>query len=111
MGLRVVARLFDQSEALVIGSCLDAAGVPHWIYGAPQCRVDPFSEIAYDGYKIVVCDEDLEAACSVIDEARANAGLEGEALVVRPRALLSLFLFFVFPGVVAPLKRRQWRGG
>ena len=110
MGLQVIARLYDQSEALVMSGCLDAAGVPHWLFGAPQCRVDPFSEIAYDGYKIVVCDQDFDAALSVIAEATRNPLIEGERLSTRHLTIVSLCLFFVFPGLVAPLKVRRWHG-
>jgi|CXWL01.1.fsa_nt_gi hypothetical protein len=108
MGLRIVARLYDQSEALVMSSALEAAGVPHWLYGAPQCRVDPYSEIAYDGYKIVVCEEELDSAIAVISEALSAPVHEGGRLSTRHLTLASLLLFFLFFGVVMPLKIRRW---
>ncbi|MCX7359594.1 MAG: hypothetical protein NT015_15810 [Alphaproteobacteria bacterium] len=90
-----------------MSSALEAAGVPHWHYGAPQCRVDPFSEIAYDGYKIVVCDEDLAAAIAVIGEALSAPVREGERLSIQHFTLMSLLLYF-FLGVFLPLKLRRW---
>jgi hypothetical protein len=108
MGLRIVARLYDQSEALVMSSVLEAADVPHWLYGAPQCRVDPFSEIAYDGYRIVVCNEDFTSAIAVLGEALSAPVREGGRLSTRHFSLISLFLFFVFPGIFLPLKLRRW---
>ena len=91
-----------------MSSALEAAGVPHWLYGAPQCRVDPFSEIAYDGYKIVVCDEDLDSAVGAIGEALSAPVREGERLSTQHFTLISLLLYFVFPGLLLPLKVRRW---
>jgi hypothetical protein len=91
-----------------MSSCLDAAGVPHWVFGAEMININPFHEITYDGYKITVCDDDLQQALNVIAEAHENPLREGERLSVRHLTILSLLLFFVFPGVLAPLKLRRW---
>jgi hypothetical protein len=108
MGLRVIACLYDRSEALVMSTCLDAAGIPNWLFGAELININPFHEIAYHGYRLVVSDDDLQQALDVIGEARANPLVDGGRLHIRHLTILSLFLFFIFPGVIAPLKLRRW---
>jgi hypothetical protein len=111
MGLRIVARLYDRSEALVMSSCLDAAGVPHWVFGTELININPFHEIAYEGYRIVVSDDELEATLAVIAEARSNPLLEGERLskqhIIVPHLLLTLLLGWVWVWAF-PLRRYIW---
>jgi hypothetical protein len=111
MELRIVARLYDRSETLVMSSCLDAAGVPHWVFGAELININPFHEIAYDGYRIVVNEGELETALAVIAEARINPLLEGERLskqhIIVPHLLLTLLLGWVWVWAI-PLRRYVW---
>jgi hypothetical protein len=72
MGLRIIARLYDRSEALVMSSCLEAAGVPHWVFGAEIVNINPLHEIVYDGYKLLVQEEHLAPALEILAEAVAN---------------------------------------
>lgn len=111
MGLRIIARMYDRSEALVMSSCLDAAGVLHWVFGAEMININPFNEITYDGYKIVVCPDDFQCAIDVLTEARANPLLEGERLskqhVIVPH-MLATFLLGWFWVWAIPLRRYSW---
>lgn len=96
-----------------MSSCLDAAGVPHWVFGAELININPFHEIAYEGYRIVVCDEDLLLAIGVLTEARATATLEGERLskraIIVPHLLVTLFFFPTGFGIwYFPLRRFTW---
>lgn len=112
MGLRTIARLYDRSEALVMSSCIEAAGIPHWVFGAEMININPFHEIAYDGYKITVCDDDVEGALAVLDEARSNPLLEGERLskqhVIVPHLLLTFLLGWFWVWAV-PVRLYRWR--
>lgn len=93
MGLRVVARMYDRSEALVMSTCLETAGVPHWTYGYELICINPFNEISYDGFKIVVCDEDIESALRVLQEARSRPLFDGERLSTHTLMIPSLLAF------------------
>jgi hypothetical protein len=111
MGLRVIARLSDRSEALVMSSCLDAAGLPHWVFGAELININPFHEIAYHGYRIVACEDDLEVALAVLTEARAKPLLDGERLskqhIIVPHMLLTFLLGWLWVWAI-PLRRYAW---
>jgi hypothetical protein len=111
MGLRVAAQSYDRSEALVMSSCLDAAGVIHWVFGAELININPFHEITYDGYRIVVCEGDFQSAAGVLREARAKPLLEGERLskqhIIVPH-MLATFLLGWFWVWAIPLRRYVW---
>lgn len=66
-----------------MSSCLEAAGVPHWVFGAEMINIDPLTEIVYDGYKLVTNEEDLPAALAILTEAKANPASCEERLDVR----------------------------
>ena len=72
MGLRIIARLYDRPEALVMSSCLEAAGVPHWVLGAEMININPLQEIVYGGYRLVTQEEHLPVALDILAEAIAN---------------------------------------
>lgn len=96
-----------------MSSCLDAAGVPHWVFGAELININPFHDIAYEGYRIVVGDDDLPLAIAVLTEARATSLLEGERLskraIIVPHLLVTLLYFpFGFWVWYFPLRRFTW---
>jgi hypothetical protein len=94
MGLHVIARTFDRSEVVVMSTCLESAGVPHWTFGYDLIRIDPLMAIGYDGFRIVVCAQDRAAALAVLREAREKPLLEGERLSTHTFMILSILVFF-----------------
>ncbi len=113
MGLRIIARMYDRSEALVMSSCLEAAGVPHWVFGAEMININPLHEIAFDGYKLVTAEADLVTALNVLDEALANPAPSDERLEIRRFPIsfavfhlvqLALVLMFLW----LPMRRYRW---
>ncbi|PZO56231.1 MAG: hypothetical protein DCF16_00635 [Alphaproteobacteria bacterium] len=113
MGLRLVARLYDRSEALVMSSCLDAAGVPHFLFGAEMININPLHEIVYDGYKIIVCDDDLASSLAVLAEAQARPAECDEVLTTRhfPVTFAVFHLAqFLLVGLIfwIPMRRHSW---
>lgn len=106
MGLRMIARMYDRSEAVVMSSALDASGIPNFIHGFEPISVNTFHEMAYDGLRIMVCDQDFYAALNVLKEARAKPLLEGERLSTHSLMIPSLLLFLLL--LPLPLKLRRW---
>lgn len=107
MGLRLLAHYFDRNEALIVSGVLDAAGVTNFLHNSAQISIYPFHEIAYGGYRIVVCEEELLDALNVIDEARRKRSFEGERLVQRAYIVPSLVLLALF-GIVLPFRTSKW---
>ena len=95
MGLRLVAHYYHRNEALIVSGVLDAAGFVNFVENVAQNSVQPFSEIALGGYRLVVCEEELAAALAVIEEARRNRSFEGERLSQRTYIMASLLLTLV----------------
>ena len=111
MGLRLVAHYFDRVEAFIAESTLDAAGIPVFLHSSALLTVDPGYAIAVGGFRLLVCDEDLEAAIAVLEEAPRNPLREGEPLDVE-LDFLNGVLSFVIGAVCAapaPIRTRRWR--
>jgi hypothetical protein len=113
MGLRLVAHYFDRSEAFVVCSALEAAGVVTFMENYNQVALKPFSEIALGGFRIMVVDEDLPDALDVLREAMAHPTPCEEQLVVHHFAwAFSAFhlLQWWFFGLViwVPMRRYSW---
>ncbi|MFZ2030406.1 MAG: hypothetical protein WAU68_08880 [Vitreimonas sp.] len=115
MGLRPVAHYYDRVEALVVSSALDAAGVPNFVENFNQVAVKPFEEIALGGYRLMVCEQDLQYALEVIDEARAKPSFEGERLSTYSALELSLLLMLALSIVTSipiamfiPFRWHRW---
>lgn len=111
MGLRLLAVLYERNEALLLRSVLDAAGLLVFLENADQIAVQPFSAIGLGGYRVMVVEEELDAALAVVSEARRNRLFEGERLtrhhVIVPHLLLSaLGQFWVW---YFPIRRHSWR--
>jgi hypothetical protein len=107
MGLRLLAHFYERNEALIVTGALEAAGLLVFVENVSQVSVQPFSEIALGGYRLLVPEEELTAALGVIDEARRNRSFEGERLSQRTYIGPSLLLFALF-GLVAPLRTSTW---
>jgi hypothetical protein len=114
MGLRLVAHYLDRSEAVVVSSMLDAAGVPNFIEIFQQVWVRPLKEIAMGGFRLMVAEEDLAVALEVLPEAQANPAPCDELLTVRHFPvtfavfhLAQLMLIGLFLWV--PMRQHQWR--
>ena len=111
MGLRLVAHYYDRVEALVVFSALDAAGLPVFVESLALLSVDYAYVGAVGGFRIVVCEEDIDAAVSVLREARASPLKDGEVLEVEFDALNGVLSFVV--GWLAfapmPIRGRRWR--
>ena len=119
MGLRLVASYYDRMEAVVVSAALDAAGIPNWLEGFNQIWIQPFSDIALHGFRLVVVEEDLADAIATIGEARRKRSFEGERmskdhglartlLVWGVTWLLPAYWFgFGFP-IWLPLPRYKW---
>lgn len=103
--------LYDRSEALVMSSCLDAAGVPNWVFGAELININPFHEIAFGGYRLFVQQPDLDAALGVLREARMKPLLEGERLskhhIITPHLLITVMTLAIWVWAI-PLRRYVW---
>lgn len=73
MGLGLVAHYFDRNEALIAVSVLGAAGLAGFLINSAQISVQPFHEVALGGFRLMVVDEELEAALAVLQEAPQQA--------------------------------------
>ncbi|MBY0567290.1 MAG: DUF2007 domain-containing protein [Hyphomonadaceae bacterium] len=92
MGLGLVARYYDRSEAFVVRSALEAAGVAVFMENYNQIALKPFSELALGGFRVLVIEEDLPAALAVLEEALANPAPCDQ--VLRTRHFTVAFLAF-----------------
>ncbi len=110
MGLSLVAHYYERNEAHIALSVLDAAGVVAFLENQAQNSVSIFEEIARGGYRLMVPEEELDKALSVLAEARANPLREGEQLTQRTFIFLSLLLMIV-AFVFMPLRTSRWRNG
>lgn len=111
MGLRLLAHYYDRDEALVAQSVIESAGMLSFLPAIDVLTVLPYYTMAFGGYRLLVVDDDLEAAASVLGEARLNPLLEGERLVVETDMLdrvFSLIVWLFSAGAPAPIKRRRW---
>ncbi len=96
---------------MIAERALDAAGIPVFLHSGALLTVDPGYTIAVGGFRLLVCDEDLEAAIAVLEEARRNPLREGESLDVELNFVNGV-LSFVVGGVCAapaPIRNRRWR--
>lgn len=111
MGLQLVAHYYDRVEGLIAFSTIDAAGIPVFLQSAMLLSVDPCYLGAVGGYRLVVCDEDVEAAVAILHEARRNPLQEGETLEVEFGFLQGLLTFLVGMAADAPatIRGRKWR--
>lgn len=114
MGLRLVAHYLDRSEAVVVSSVLDAAGVPNFIENFQQVWVHPLEEIAMGGFRLMVRKEDLSVALEILREARANPAPCEEVLTVRHFPLtFAIFhmaqLMLVGLFLWVPMRQYLWR--
>jgi hypothetical protein len=112
MGLRLVAHYFDREEALVAHSAVNAAGMLSFLPNFDALTALPYYTLAFGGYRLLVVEEDLEAAVSVLREARLNPLVEGEGLIVETDLLdrvLGLLIWLFAAGAPAPVKHRRWR--
>jgi hypothetical protein len=111
MGLRLVAHFYDRIEGLIAFSAIDAAGIPVFLESGALLSVDPGYLGAVGGYRLVVCEPDLEAAVAVLQEASQNPLSEGEQLDIEFSFLHGFASFFVgaAASAPAPIRRRTWR--
>jgi hypothetical protein len=96
-----------------MSSCLDAAGVPNWVFGAEMININPLHEIVYDGYKVVVSEDDLQSALDVLKEAMANPTPCDERLVIRFSPVVFATFHLVQIAMVGmflwlPMRGYQW---
>jgi len=74
-------------------------------------NISPFHEITYDGFRIIVCDDDFPSAIAVLTEARAKPLFEGERLskhhIIVPHLLATLLLGWFWVWAI-PLRRYVW---
>jgi hypothetical protein len=110
MGLRLVAHYFDRSEALIVRGALQAVGVPAFVHGFDLLTVQPWCEVTFGGYRVVVPEEELADAVAVLREARSKPLWEGEALVTRYSMVFATLAVFVFIGwgVFLPWRDYEW---
>ena len=113
MGLRLVAHYYDRSEAFVVQSALEAAGVAVFMENFNQIALQPLSEIALGGFRLMVIDEELPAALAVLKEAIAKPTPCDEVLRVRlhpvPFLVFHGVQFFFFALVVwVPMRSSRW---
>jgi hypothetical protein len=107
MGLRLLAHYYDRSEALVASAALDAAGIPTFVENHEQNANLPFEQIALGGFRLMVCEQDIADALSVLGDARGAPLLEGERLSQRTYWLPSLMLVLLM-GVPLPFRTSRW---
>lgn len=102
MSLAVVARYSDMIEAQVVRTALVSSGIPAWVADEGYGRLDPFMQVALQGYRVCVPAIDLEIAREVLTSAQ-SAGAEGPPsdIVVPPRTLGWTALAMI-PGLVMP---------
>ena len=110
MGLRLVAHYCDRVEALIAFSALDAAGVPVFLESFNLITMDMGYLGAVGGFRLVVCEEDLADALSVLEEAREWPLKEGERLQVEFDLLNGVFSMVVGAptSAPAPIRGRRW---
>jgi len=111
MGLRLVAHYYDRVEALIVFSALDAAGVPVFVESHSLLTVDPGYLGALGGFRLVVCEEDLEAALSILQEARTPLSPDADILEIEFDLLngVASFLVGVFASAPSPIRGRRWK--
>lgn len=107
MGIALIAHYYDRTEGLIATSALDAAGVVTFAMSSEIVGVQPFHEIAYGGYRIYACDEDVAAAVTVLTEARAKPLFGDERLSTHHLLIPSLLITCLF-GAPMPLRRHRW---
>ena len=107
MGLRLVARYYDRSEAFIALGALEAAGVVAFLENHVQISVVPFEEIARGGYRLMIPDEELNDAIAVLTEAKRKRSFEGERLSQRAYLVPALLLFLLI-GVPLPFRTSKW---
>jgi hypothetical protein len=114
MGLRLVAHYLDRSEASIAFATLDAAGLAAFLENFEQVSVQPLSELALGGYRLMVCEEELDLALAVLKEAKGNPLHEGGELVTQHLTIafvvLHLMQFLVWGGMLMwlPMRRHRW---
>ncbi len=114
MGLRLVAHYFDRSEAFVVRSTLEAAGVAVFMENYNQVALKPFSEVALGGFRLMVIEEELSAALSVLKEAAANPASCDQVLQTRhyPVSFLAFHIAQVLMvGLILwiPMRTYRWQ--
>lgn len=107
MGLRLLAHFYERNEALIVCGALESEGVVVFVENQNQVAVQPLSEIALGGYRIMVREEELGDAVAILEEARRNPSVDGGLLKQRTFILLSLLLM-VLLGVFLPLRISSW---
>lgn len=107
MGLRLLARYYERNEAYIVLGALEAVGVVAFLENVAQSSVTPFEEIARGGYRLMVPDEELDMAITVLEEARRNRSFEGERLSQRTYTAFSLLLLFTL-GMFMPFRTSKW---
>jgi len=112
MGLRTAAYFLERTEAVVARSALEDAGLLVFIGNEDWLRALPSYTLALGGYRLLVCEDDMEDALDILRAAQRGGPDTGEELVVTADILdcaLSLF-FGVFAGG-APVRVRSRRWG
>lgn len=111
MGLRLVAHYFERIEALIVSATLDAAGIPNWVHAYQLICVQPFYTFPLGGYRVLVVEDDLGDAVSVLHEARANPLTDGERFESGGNfvdRVMSLLLGWLAGGAPAPIRWSRW---
>ncbi len=106
-----MAHYYDRVEALVVFSVIDAAGIPVFLESLALLTIDYGYLGAVGGFRIVVCEEDIDAAVEIVREARASPVKEGEVLDVEFDALNGVLSLIVgaLASAPAPIRGRRWR--
>jgi hypothetical protein len=113
MGLRLVAHYYDRNEALIVSAVLDAAGIPNFVHAYEMLSIQPWYEVAFGGYRVMVVEDDLVLAVDVLRESRAHPILEGDVLVTHyhPAFMIAAWITLIFGGFVLfiPYQSHSWR--
>jgi hypothetical protein len=111
MGLRLLVSYYDYNEAVIARAALDHAGIFAFVANEDLLRIAPYYNLAVGGFRLLVCEPDLEDAVSVLRDAVANPLEEGERLIVRADFIdrVMSFLWGWFSGgTPTPMREYVW---
>jgi hypothetical protein len=77
-GIVVVRRFQDRFEAMVARSALEASGIQCWLPEIETVSVAPHYNIALGGCRLLVAEEDLEAAIAALQSEPLDQGDDAE---------------------------------
>lgn len=82
MGVVLMAGYLERQEALIARSVLHAAGIFAVIDNEDMLRNRPDLTLALGGYRLLVLEDEVEAAIAVLREALDNPITEGGTFIV-----------------------------